>query len=62
MKNKSKIVLLLVLFSLGVLLYKTLGDAIDQGIKNQDRMLCESAKVSGNREYLARCEALGMYK
>lgn len=62
MKNKSKIVLLLLLFSLGVLLYKTLGDAIDQGIKNQDRMLCESAKVSGNQQYFARCEALGMYE
>lgn len=62
MKNKSKIVLLLLLFSLGVLLYKTLGDAIDQGVKNQDRMLCDSAKVSGNLQYLSRCEALGMYK
>lgn len=25
-------------------------------IENQDTMLCESAKISGNREYLKKCE------
>lgn len=29
---------------------------IDQVIENQDQMLCESAKISGNREYLEKCE------
>lgn len=62
MKNKQKVVLLIVLLSLGALLYKALGDAIDQEISNQDRMLCDSAKVSGNQQYIARCESLGLYK
>ena len=62
MKNKTTILPLLILLLLGVLIYSAIGDAIDQGIKNQDRMLCEAAKISGNREYLARCEALGMYE
>jgi len=28
----------------------------DQSIQNQDTMLCNSAKVSGNREYLTKCQ------
>lgn len=62
MKNKTTILPILILLLLGVLIYSALGDAIDQGIQSQDRMLCESAKTSGNQQYLARCEALGMYK
>jgi hypothetical protein len=30
--------------------------AIDQSIKNQDTMLCNSAKRSGNAEYLNKCQ------
>lgn len=30
--------------------------AIDQHIENQDTMLCNSAKVSGNKEYLQKCQ------
>ncbi len=30
--------------------------AVDKTIESQDRMLCESAKVSGNREYRNKCE------
>ena len=30
--------------------------ALDQTIESQDRMLCESAKISGNREYRNKCE------
>jgi len=36
--------------------YLLLMRGINQTIKNQDRMLCESAKISGNREYLKKCE------
>lgn len=33
-----------------------MGRAIDIHIENQDTMLCNSAKVSGNTEYLKKCE------
>jgi len=29
---------------------------LDKHIENQDRMLCQSAKVSGNTEYLSKCQ------
>jgi hypothetical protein len=29
---------------------------IDKHIQNQDTMLCESAKISGNSEYLQKCQ------
>ena len=29
---------------------------IDRVLENQDRMLCESAKISGNVQYLHKCE------
>ena len=29
---------------------------LDKHIENQDRMLCQSAKVSGNTEYLNKCQ------
>jgi len=30
--------------------------AINKSIESQDRMLCESAKLSGNSEYRKKCE------
>jgi len=39
-----------------ILFVKLFVSAIDKSISNQDRMLCESALVSGNREYLNKCE------
>ena len=30
--------------------------SLDTHIENQDKMLCNSAKISGNREYLDKCE------
>jgi len=30
--------------------------ALNRSIENQDTMLCNSAKVSGNLEYLDRCQ------
>jgi|SRR3989304_1010157 len=38
-----------------LLLAYSLTYAIDTSIKNQDIMLCESAKKSGNRDYLQKC-------
>ncbi len=34
----------------------TVGEAFDSYFDNQDSMLCNSAKVSGNEEYLTKCE------
>lgn len=34
----------------------TIGRAIDIHFDNQDTMLCNSAKVSGNSEYLKKCQ------
>ena len=31
-------------------------NGIDKTIANQDIMLCESAKISGNVQYLQKCE------
>jgi len=31
-------------------------NALDRTFENQDRMNCNSAKVSGNREWLAKCQ------
>ncbi len=39
---------------LGILFYG-LNNAIDDGIARQDEMLCRSAEVSGNVEYLKKC-------
>ena len=42
--------------SLLIITIATLFKGIDRHIENQDIMLCESAKVSGNMEYLEKCE------
>lgn len=39
-----------------MLLIQGCTSAIDRHIENQDTMLCESAKVSGNVQYLHKCE------
>jgi hypothetical protein len=33
-----------------------MGQSLDQSIDNQNKMLCNSAKVSGNNEYLDKCQ------
>lgn len=38
-----------------VIFFLTIGNAIDTHFDNQDAMLCKSAKVSGNEEYLEKC-------
>jgi hypothetical protein len=50
---------ILIVFILGALIwlfgYAVL-TSIDRSIQNQDRMLCNSAKVSGNVQYLQKCQ------
>ena len=46
----SILVLLITFFSF------TLRQGIQKSIENQDTMLCESAKISGNVHYLHKCE------
>lgn len=46
------IILMVFLFLLG---WQILG-AFERVIENQDRMLCNSAKVSANVEYLKKCQ------
>lgn len=38
-----------------VVFFNVVGNAIDTRFDNQDRMLCESAKESGNEIYLEKC-------
>jgi len=35
---------------------KLVSNGIDKSIENQDRMLCESARISGNLDYLKKCQ------
>jgi len=53
----NKDILLFLGFIIAVfLLLLAFASAIDKSIRNQDTMLCESAKISGNKEYLIKCE------
>lgn len=46
---------LLALFVIGVGLYMAAGSGADKSIDSHNVNLCESAKVSGNTEYLDKC-------
>jgi hypothetical protein len=52
MKNTIASILILILL---VFIWRAVVSGFDQAIENQDTMLCESAKVSGNREYQEKC-------
>jgi uncharacterized membrane protein len=52
---KNIIVLLFITIVLFVAFFWVLGRGIDKYFQNQDNMLCESAQISGNPEYLERC-------
>ena len=52
MKNVIYVVSLVVGF---VILVWLSVEALDQSFASQDKMLCESALVSGNSEYLSKC-------
>lgn len=41
---------------MGIAMTWALARGIDLHFQNQDRMLCQSAKVSGNAEYLTKCQ------
>lgn len=53
MKNLFWFIVLIAMIYLGI---KVLSQTTTITIQNQDRMLCESAKISGNSDYLAKCE------
>ena len=55
MKINEMLVLLFILGLLGLLFGFLVGKAIDTSFDNRDRMLCESAQVSGNEVYLEKC-------
>ena len=50
------LLLSLLVMLMGYLLVKTYCHGIDRTIRSQDTMLCESALISGNKEYLEKCE------
>jgi 3D (Asp-Asp-Asp) domain-containing protein len=52
MKNLILIILTIVLIYFGI---KELSKSVTISVQNQDTMLCESARVSGNEDYLAKC-------
>jgi len=54
MKNHT--IEFLILFGMIGLLTLLFINGLNQSIQNQDTMLCESAKVSGNIRYLEKCE------
>jgi len=54
--HEEHILMVFILGVIMVLFFWALADGIDRSIQNQDTMLCESAKVSGNVQYLHKCE------
>lgn len=53
MKN---IFIILILIAFGYTLFFVFSGAIDENIDQQNRMLCQSASISGNLEYLKKCK------
>lgn len=54
--TKTLIFKILIFFVLGIAFTLALGKCLDGVFENQDRMFCRSAKVSGNEEYLSKCQ------
>jgi hypothetical protein len=52
MKKNLTIILFVVVLAL---LFHGIVSGVDESIANQDTMLCNSAKKSGNTEYLNKC-------
>ena len=51
------LILVLCVGGIGILfIYLAIAGAMDTSFDNKDRMYCNSAKVSGNEEYLVKCE------
>lgn len=53
--NKEHILQIIILGVLIILFGWAVLTGIDKSIRNQDIMLCESARVSGNKKYLEKC-------
>jgi hypothetical protein len=51
----GKIIGLALMIALFVSFWISMNSGIEHVIENQDTMLCESAKVSGNIEYQKKC-------
>lgn len=51
----QKVINLVIATCLMVLFINEIHQAIDKNIDQQSIMLCQSAKVSGNEDYLLRC-------
>lgn len=54
-KNKLPIATILASLVAVIIFGLATGSAVDAHFDNQDTMLCNSAKVSGNEEYLKKC-------
>lgn len=54
-KIKQGIVYTALMIAGSIIMAYAFGNAIDKHIDNQDIMLCKSAKISGNEEYLSKC-------
>lgn len=52
----TSLIKILLFFILLFLAIRLIGGAIDNSIDRQNTMLCESARVSGNRKYLKACQ------
>ena len=51
----TKTLTLIFILAAIVILGNEINSSIGKAIENQDTMLCESAKVSGNQQYLSKC-------
>ena len=51
----QRIIITIALIFLGVFFLRSVSQGVTKQIDNQNFMLCESAKTSGNREYLSKC-------
>ena len=57
MKTKTTNLFYIIAGITGMIIILYVGNsAVVKSINNQDTMLCESAKISGNEEYLEKCK------
>ena len=50
------LILSLLMTIMGYVFIKACGYGMDRAIRSQDRMLCESALISRNKDYLKKCQ------
>jgi len=53
---KKVVVITVFMITTSLIIGSQLAKAVTKHIESQDIMLCESAKISGNEEWLKRCE------